>query len=208
MRLPTPVELTLVRWDVVQVAHSGRFGFDALEKTTFGRFMEIPTQRIRQNVLRSTLSRRAFDFSLHTRTPLACPSSSAKLPSARPRVSRARVSQPRRYVSRALLGLILSNESTAGKSDRPSEKPMACNTAAPPVVAQVSLSLAKPAAVLSGLNARLGLKSSSGLLTLRAILHDALPKNQTTRVSKFDEPGAAGAALVAALVVYSGVAWL
>ena len=55
---------------------------------------------------------------------------------------------------------------------------------------------------------RLGsLRSSSGLVTLRAILRDALPEKRPRR--KSEEPGAKhSAALVAALVVYSGVAWL
>jgi hypothetical protein len=42
---------------------------------------------------------------------------------------------------------------------------------------------------------------------LRAILRDALPEKKPRR--KSEEPGAKhSAALVAALVVYSGVAWL
>ena len=74
-------------------------------------------------------------------------------------------------------------------------------------VAQVSLSSTKASSL--GVDTRLSLKSSSGLVTLRAILSDALPKKpKTKRASKFEEPGAAGTALVAALVVYSGVAWL
>ncbi len=78
----------------------------------------------------------------------------------------------------------------------------------PAQVAQVSLSLAKTdAKQLVG--SRLGgLRSSSGLVTLRAILHDALPEKKPRR-KKSEEPGAKhSAALVAALVVYSGVAWL
>jgi hypothetical protein len=77
----------------------------------------------------------------------------------------------------------------------------------PAQVAQVSLSLAKTdAKQLVG--SRLGgLRSSSGLVTLRAILRDALPEKKPRR--KSEEPGAKhSAALVAALVVYSGVAWL
>lgn len=81
----------------------------------------------------------------------------------------------------------------------------------PAQVAQVSLSLSS----LAKANAKQmagsrfgGLRSSSGLVTLRAILHDALPEKKPRR-KKSEEPGAKhSAALVAALVVYSGVAWL
>jgi hypothetical protein len=80
----------------------------------------------------------------------------------------------------------------------------------PAQVAQVSLSLSS----LAKANAKQmagsrfgGLRSSSGLVTLRAILRDALPEKKPRR--KSEEPGAKhSAALVAALVVYSGVAWL
>ena len=74
-------------------------------------------------------------------------------------------------------------------------------------VAQVSLSLTKADLKQMG-GSRLGsLRSSSGLVTLRAILRDALPETRPRR--KSEEPGAKhSAALVAALVVYSGVAWL
>jgi hypothetical protein len=56
-----------------------------------------------------------------------------------------------------------------------------------------------------------GLRSSSGLVTLRAILRNALREEKKTKATnrKSDEPGAKEcAAVVAALVVYSGVAWL
>ena len=77
----------------------------------------------------------------------------------------------------------------------------------PALVAQVSLSLTKADLKQMG-GSRLGsLRSSSGLVTLRAILRDALPEKRPRR--KSEEPGAKhSAALVAALVVYSGVAWL
>lgn len=77
----------------------------------------------------------------------------------------------------------------------------------PAQVAQVSLSLTKADLKQMG-GSRLGsLRSSSGLVTLRAILRDALPEKRPRR--KSEEPGAKhSAALVAALVVYSGVAWL
>ena len=77
----------------------------------------------------------------------------------------------------------------------------------PAQVAQVSLSLTKADLKQMGGSSLGSLRSSSGLVTLRAILRDALPEKRPRR--KSEEPGAKhSAALVAALVVYSGVAWL
>ena len=74
-------------------------------------------------------------------------------------------------------------------------------------VAQMALSLTKADAKRMGESSLGSLRSSSGLVTLRAILRDALPETRPRR--KSEEPGAKhSAALVAALVVYSGVAWL